>query len=747
MQINKVLKKGTISLLLLSTVFYAAPVGALNKSESVYANLNNDGSLKSTIVSEHLYNIDKEEIIDRSILKNIKNINGDEKFTEKNNKIVWENKGNDIYYQGDYKYDLPISVDVKYYLDDKEYPLEKMLGKKGHVRIVLKYENKQSHTTLINGKVETLYTPFVVASTSIIDNTTNKHIKVTNGRIIDNGTKSIVLGFSTPGLYDSLKMEELKEMDKIEISYDTKKFELNSIYSMAGSKLLEDDDLDVLSQLKELYSSIDALQSNMNTLVSASNQLKDGSKKIAAGTNELNRKTKELTNTYKNYRNMDKKEITKEIINIINKNMDIIMPALQETVIKETEKSIKKNQKQIEKSVVEYSVNNSEEIFKREIEKAVQNINVDEIISNIIGSDLQNAIMSDQSIKELSTVLKDELEKELKEEITKTTKASLSTLSSSITNNMSEEERNAYIENIANTYGITVDQAREIVNKVQGDTINSIKNNINHSSDQISESISNQVIANLNNREYINSLANKYVIEVNKRISTIIANDEQLSEYQKELINNIAETLKRGLNEEELINKFNNVSQYVESLIDELVQKTAEDLAGEYTEKIAMEVVNNVLNEQLNEGSINTELGKVINSYENAIDQKLKIVDSNVDKIQDSIALLNNGANQLSNGMTLFDNGINRYNKEGINKLDRFVNNDIKGMGERIQKLIDYSREYTTIDEHTGDAKCDSKIIMVIEEVKEKETKKEENQTTNIENKKRFWEKVKDLFK
>ena len=46
--------------------------------------------------------------------------------------------------------------------------------------MVLKYTNNDSHSVYINGKYETLYTPFVVATTTIIPNTTNKNINVTN---------------------------------------------------------------------------------------------------------------------------------------------------------------------------------------------------------------------------------------------------------------------------------------------------------------------------------------------------------------------------------------------------------------------------------------------------------------------------------------------------------------------------------------------------------------------------------------
>ena len=93
--------------LVLSLTFEATPVWALSKDETIYAKLNSDGSTNSVTVSEHLNNDGSIEIVDRSHLNNIKNVNGEETYSKDGNKMVWEANGNDIYYQGDTKEELP----------------------------------------------------------------------------------------------------------------------------------------------------------------------------------------------------------------------------------------------------------------------------------------------------------------------------------------------------------------------------------------------------------------------------------------------------------------------------------------------------------------------------------------------------------------------------------------------------------------------------------------------------------------
>ena len=742
---KKVFKNTIIWSLILSLFIEATPVWALSKDETIYAKLNSDGSTSSITVSEHLNDKGNDIIIDRSHLNNIKNVNGEETYTKDGNKLVWEAKGNDIYYEGDTSEDLPITINVKYYLNDEEMNVKDMLGKAGKVRIELVYNNNKVNYVPVNGKVETLYTPFVVATTSLIDNTNNKNIEVTNGRVIDNGTTSLVVGIASPGLYDSLGLKELKEMDKTVISYTTKDFELNTIYSVATSKILEDSDLDVFNNLKDLYSSIGLLQDNMNTLVDASNKLKDGSNKLANGTNELNKAITGISNTYFSYRNMNKEELKKQFSKIIENNIKDIVPVLQDIVVEETTKSIQKNKKEIEKSVVEYSIKNTKEVVNGEIERIVSNIDVEEIISNIIGSDLLNAVLSDESLKELSKVLKEELNKEIEKEVTKTTKNAINSMSSSIKNNMSDEEKIAYVQNIANKYNISFEQAAAIVGEVQSDTINGIKNSISNSSDDISKNVSNQVISSLDNHDYVNSLVNDYVNNVNNRIKDIISNDSSLEEYQKELINNISETIKKELSKEEIIKKYTKVNEYADGLIDKIIYNTARDVSELYTEDIAMEVINKTINDQLSEENINNELSKLLNKYEKKLDEKLVIVDNNVSKLQSSVEMLNDGTNQLAEGMELFNNGITKYNNEGIKKLSGFVNGDVKSIEGKIEALINLSNSYQTLDDKDSDATGSSKIIYMIDSVKKEKEKKVNSE--KIADKKSFGDKIKGLFK
>ena len=85
----------------------------------------------------------------------------------------------------------------------------------------------------------------MIVTTTILNNANNKNIKVTNGKIINNGTSSVIMALSSPGLYESLKNNKVKDLDKVELTFDTESFELNPIYSVATTSLFDDSNINI----------------------------------------------------------------------------------------------------------------------------------------------------------------------------------------------------------------------------------------------------------------------------------------------------------------------------------------------------------------------------------------------------------------------------------------------------------------------------------------------------------------------
>lgn len=290
----KNIKKIAASIIAVSLTLPTMRVSALTKDETVYTKLNNDGSSKYTIVNEHLINDELENIEDISDLSDIININGEEKFKKEENKLTWKAKGKDIFYQGKTNKELPITTKITYKLDGEEKDIKDIIGKKGKVEINIKYINNDKHEVTINGKKEQMYTPFIVTMATTFSSVNNSNIKINNGKIVETGNNSVIAGIALPGLYESLGINELKGMDEINISFDTKKFESNSIYMVITPKIIEKEDLKMFDKFDGIYNKINTLKTSVNMLNNGSNELLNGIKLYNNNFNEYNIGIKKL---------------------------------------------------------------------------------------------------------------------------------------------------------------------------------------------------------------------------------------------------------------------------------------------------------------------------------------------------------------------------------------------------------------------------------------------------------------------
>ena len=267
-----------------------ASVFAMTKNETIYSTLNYNGVIEKTTINTRLSDLEKGSVVDYTKLDDIKNINGREKFSIDSGTLTWKSTGKDIFYQGKVTEELPIKVTAKYYLNGEEVNPKKIKGKSGDVKIVYSFTNESYD------KSSGMYTPFVVTTTSIINSDNNTDIDISNGKVVNTGTKNIVTGISAPGLYDSVGLNELKDMDKVTITYNTTKFSMNEVYFVITPKLLSEVDVNTLSKVDSLNSSLNTLQNGMNELQNGSSTLNDGAKKIENGTKSLNDGLKSATN-------------------------------------------------------------------------------------------------------------------------------------------------------------------------------------------------------------------------------------------------------------------------------------------------------------------------------------------------------------------------------------------------------------------------------------------------------------------
>lgn len=252
-----------------------------DKSETVYAVMDADGNTKDVSVSEWLKNEDKSNhLSDYSNLKNIKNTSGDEKMSRDGNKLVWAAKGKDIHYTGDYDGELPVNVKVSYYLNGTKVSADEIAGKKGNVKIRFDYDINDS----VKENGYSLTRPYAIISAVVLSNDNFTNVTVNNGKAVNDGNSTAVVGIALPGMSDNLQIDELDIPDHVTISAKTTNFEIDGTYTVADSGFMNDVDT---SKLDDATDQVDELESALDKLSDASKKLVNGSSKLAKGANKL----------------------------------------------------------------------------------------------------------------------------------------------------------------------------------------------------------------------------------------------------------------------------------------------------------------------------------------------------------------------------------------------------------------------------------------------------------------------------
>ena len=272
---------------------FAAGKSSFSKSETVYAVMNGDGSIKSTTVSEHLYSASGlANVTDKTTLTDIQNTESDAEFTQNGEELVWNTNDTDVYYKGNTDKALPIDVKVTYALDGQEAALEDIIGKSGHLTVTVNLKNNETGTVNVNGKDRTIVTPLITAVGVILggdaSNVTAEH------GMVESAAKSSVAAFVTlPGVKDSLSGLLPDEVDSIEdylqdtVTVEADVTELTCPQVMVAcatsTAALGTSNVFDLSSINDLTDGINQLNDAMSQLMDGASQLVDGTSQLANG--------------------------------------------------------------------------------------------------------------------------------------------------------------------------------------------------------------------------------------------------------------------------------------------------------------------------------------------------------------------------------------------------------------------------------------------------------------------------------
>ena len=659
------------SLVLALGTINAVPVFAYSKDETVYTKANANGESYKTIVSEHLKNSDNAELLkDMSTLLNIQNTNGDEEASQNGTSLEWKTSGNDIYYQGNAARELPLDCTIKYELNGEEITANDLIGKSGNVKITIEYTNKEERFVNVNGKSEKMYVPFVVMAGTMLDNTKMKNIKVVNGKVLDNGQKTVVVGLACPGLVESLGLEDedLPDLNKIEISFETTDFEMENIMSLATPKLFDDSDISAMDKLDEVYSQI-------NDLKSASTQLVEGAKTLQDGTEEYVSKSTEFADgleTFNQGINTATNSYNKidEGIDSVNSNISTIKNGASKLNQGASDLSDGLNTLQTGVSAgKEQAVSSLEESSK------TLSAGIDKIIA---GKDQEVQTIKEQVIEDAN----DKLAEGLKTGVS-------SAVSSAIDSTMEKKMKSLQKEILADE-GLTTEEKIAIKNALSKISI----------SDAEKQAMSKQI------GTAIDSAVAQTTKAQEAGLDTINDNEKGVKAGLNTLKTQAASSIKSGISE-------------ISSGFDAITDGTTKLIEGSNELKTGTS--------SLSQGTSKLQTGvSTLASGSKKLKSGLSTLNTSSDKLNSANKQLLEGANTISDGTKTLADGISTFDEEGINKIVSMVNGNVKDLQTRVEKLQELANEYDSFAGKDEEAEGTTKFIFVVDSLK-KDSKKEES--------------------
>lgn len=259
-------------------------VCASEKEETVTVKADAEGKPTKITVADRLKGTESGDfILDQTNLSNIRNTDGDEEFQlSEDGSLIWQSLGEDISYEGESDQELPVGVQISYYLNGKKVSAEEIAGASGEVRVRFDYSNTKRVEVTRDGEDKSLLMPYLFMTMALLPSDSFTDLQVENGKVMEMSGKELIVGYAVPGFMESLKLndwevtEDMELPEYVEFSGHTENFGLEFTATMVTDGLFEEIEEEDLSDLDELTD-------KMEELSDASSQIADGGSQLADG--------------------------------------------------------------------------------------------------------------------------------------------------------------------------------------------------------------------------------------------------------------------------------------------------------------------------------------------------------------------------------------------------------------------------------------------------------------------------------
>ena len=683
----------------------------ISKDETVYVLAGADGAVRKIIVSDWIKNaVESDKISDVSSLSNIENVKGDETYTlDSNNAKVWDAEGNDIYYKGDINKELPVNIAVSYKLDGKAISPSELAGKSGKVSIKYTYTNNQYENVVIDGVSQKIYVPFAMLTGTILKNDTFKNVEVTNGKLINDGDKTAIIGLAFPGLQENLNIskDKFEIPNYFEITADVTNFELGTTITVATNELFNHLDIDKVESIDDLDASISKLNTAMNELIDGSSQLYNGLDtllnksqelisgidKLADGANQLKNGANDLDSGADKLQS-GMSELSNGLDKLASNNDALNGGAKQvfETLLSTAKAQIIAAGIDVPDMTIDNYADVLNEVISSLDETKVYNTALKQVTDAV---NANRGLITEKVTETVKAQVSEKVNAVVREQVSvKVTEAVKENVTAQVIMSALNMDKETY-ENAVSA-GLVSEENQQAINaaiehEMQSDEVKSLietNTNTQMQGDEVKSTIEATTNAQMQAPEIQDTIADNVELQVNKAISENMASNEVQS-------------------------KLKAASEGAKSIIS--LKSSLDNYNAFYLGLIAY--TNGVSDaakgaKQLNDGTANLKNGTAkLSSGANELYNGILTLKDGTPALVDGVSKLKNGSMQLSDGLK-------EFNEQGVQKLVSAVNGDLKGLVERIKATADVSKNYKSFSGLSDDMSGEVKFIYKTDEIR-----------------------------
>lgn len=681
----------------------------VSKNETVYVLAGADGSVQKIIVSDWIKNaLGSDTISDKSDLTDIENVKGDESYTmDGQNMTVWDAQGNDIYYQGDIEKELPVNMTVSYKLDGKTVSAQELAGKSGKVTIRFDYRNNQYELVEINGQNEKIYVPFAMLTGLMLDSDTFRNVQVSNGKLLNDGDHTVVVGLAFPGLQENLGIsrESLEIPDYVEITADVTDFELGMTVTIATNEIFNKLDTDHLD-ISDVDSSLDELTDAMTQLMDGSSSLYDGLCTLLEKSGELVSGVKELADGAKSL---------KDGADNLSIGADKLLSGAEElsvglNTLSSNSANLNNGAAQVFNSMLSTATTQI-----RAAGISISDLTIDnyaEILNGVISS-LDETSVYNQALQQVTAAVEAK-RPDITEQVT------------TVVENQVTQQVTAMVQSQVST---------SVTAAVEEQVTQQLLQTMGLTKESYEAGIAAGVISQQEQTQIESAIAAQMATEdVQTLISSTIREKMTSSEIQATIRSNVEAQM-----QSETV--LNTIAQNVEVQVQQAISENMQSDAVQAQLAAASEGSKTIIALKTSLDSYHAFYLGVL-SYTDGVDQAATGIDalsdgvealkSGTSALKTGAASLYNGVLTLQNGMpTLISgitelrdgamalsNGMKQFNEEGIQKLVTLINEDLDGIVVRLKATVDVSKNYTNFAGITNGMDGQVKFVYRTDEIR-----------------------------